>query len=207
MRERSYDSEPPYSWIVYAVALLVAGLLAGYLLASQANRTTSAAAPAPNAAQAAEQPATSLPPVIDEGALRAYRDILERDPKNAQAALSAGNLLYDAHRYVEAIPFYQQAFALKTSDINVSTDLGTALWYAGRTDEALAQYSKSLTIDPTHSQTLFNIGIVKADGQHDYVGAVAAWETLLATTPGYPNAGNVRSLIADARQKFAPAMR
>src|SRR5262249_25097609 len=132
-----------------------------------------------------------------------YRDILEREPKNLQAAVSAGDLLYDAHRYVEAIPYYQQAFALKPSDINVSTDLGTALWYAGRTDEALAQYEKSLAIHPAHPQTLFNIGIVRADGKHDYAGAVAAWEKLLATTPDYPNAGNVRSLISDTRQKMA----
>jgi Flp pilus assembly protein TadD len=43
-------------------------------------------------------------------------------------------------RYAEAIGFYQQAFALNPTDINVSTDLGTALWYVGRADEALAQY-------------------------------------------------------------------
>jgi len=138
---------------------------------------------------------------VDEGALKAYRDILTRDPKNLQAAIDAGNLLYDGHRYVEAIPFYQQAFALNAADINVSTDLGTALWYAGRAGEALAQYDRSLTIAPAHAQTLYNVGIVRADGTHDYPGAVAAWEQLLATSPNYPNAAGVRELVADARLK------
>jgi tetratricopeptide (TPR) repeat protein len=69
------------------------------------------------------------------------------------------------------------------SDINVSTDLGTAIWYSGRADEALAQYDRSLIIDPTHAQTLFNVGIVRADGKHDYAGAIAAWEALLKTNP------------------------
>jgi tetratricopeptide (TPR) repeat protein len=123
----------------------------------------------------------------------------------AQAAVNAGNLLYDAHRYVEAIPFYQQAFALNRSDVNVSTDLGTALWYAGRPDDALAQYDQSLKISPTHAQTLFNAGIVHADGKHDYAGAIDVWEKLLATNPGYPNAAGVRELLTDARGKTRSA--
>jgi len=89
------------------------------------------------------------------------------------------------------------------TDINVSTDLGTALWYSGRADEALAQYERSLAINATHAQTLFNVGIVRADGKRDYAGAVSAWETLLKTNPDYPAIARVRTLIADAQQKSA----
>jgi Flp pilus assembly protein TadD len=195
---REYDEdEQKYSWIVYAVCMLIVGGLAGYILAIAGNRP-GAGGPAQTAAAATS---TAPAPLVDEGALKAYRDILARDPKNVQAAVNAGNLLYDGHRYVEAIPFYQHAFALNESDINVSTDLGTALWYAGRPDEALAQYDRSLAIAPTHAQTLYNVGIVRADGKHDYPGAVAAWEKLLATSPAYQNAAGVRDLLADARLK------
>ena len=191
------EDERKYSWIVYALGALMVGGLAGYIIAIAGTRpgtgVTAVGALAP-----VSQPATAL---VDEGALKAYRDILARDPKNLQAAVNAGNLLYDGHRYVEAIPFYQQAFALNESDINVSTDLGTALWYAGRPDEALAQYERSLKIAPTHAQTLYNVGIVRADGKHDYPGAVAAWEKLLDTTPDYSNASDVRELLANARLK------
>ena len=186
-----YDDERKYPWIVYAVAALMVGGLAGYIIGIEAARPGVGAA----------QTASAAAPLVDEGALQAYRDILARDPKNLQAAVNAGNLLYDGRRYVEAIPFYQQAFALNGSDINVSTDLGTALWYAGRPDEALAQYERSLALSPTHAQTLYNVGIVRADGKHDYPGAVAAWDKLLATSPGYENAAGVRALLADARAK------
>jgi cytochrome c-type biogenesis protein CcmH/NrfG len=197
MRE-SYEDEQKYSWIVYAVCTLIVGGLAGYMLAVAGARP-GASVPAQTVAAAASIAPPA--PLVDEGALKVYRDILTRDPKNLQAAVNAGNLLYDAHRYVEAIPFYQHAFALNESDINVSTDLGTALWYAGRSDDALAQYERSLKTSPTHAQTLFNVGIVRADGKHDYAGAVAAWEKLLATTPDYLNAAGVRELVADARLK------
>jgi tetratricopeptide (TPR) repeat protein len=197
MREY-YEDERKYAWIVYAVCMLVVGGLAGYVLA------LAGSGPGAGAAAQAAAPAgiaTAAAPLVDERALTGYRDILARDPRNLQAAVSAGNMLYDGHRYVEAIPFYQQAFALNQSDINVSTDLGTALWYAGRPDDALAQYEHSLTISPTHAQTLYNLGVVRADGKHDYPGAVTAWELLLTTTPDYQNAAGVRELLADARLK------
>ena len=197
IRERRYDEEPPYTWIVLAVMMLLIGALGGYALSLPARPI--AAAPAP---VAATQPAPSTA-LADENALAAYRNLLARDPKNLQAAISAGNLLYDAKRYVEAIPFYQQAMALDPQNVNVSTDLGTALWYSGHADEALAQYARSLSIDARHAQTLFNLGIVKSEGKRDYPGAAASWEQLLAANPTYPNASTVRSMIDEARRKGA----
>jgi cytochrome c-type biogenesis protein CcmH/NrfG len=192
-----YDESPnKYAWIVYAMAAGLFGVLAGYMIAVQGGHASASVA-----TQAATAPAPSTTPVLDESELRAYREILARDPKNLQAAVKAGNLLYDAQRYTEAIGFYQQAFGLDSSNINVSTDLGTALWYAGRADEALAQYQKSLAIDASHAQTLFNVGIVRADGKRDFAGAVAAWEMLLKSNPNYPEAAKVRTLLSDARAK------
>ena len=188
--------EPPnkYAWIVYTMAAGVVGLLAGYMIAAEGG-----GGPVMTTAPVATVAAAT--PVVDESELRAYRDILARDPKNATAAVKAGNLLYDGQRYPEAISFYQQAFALNPRDINVSTDLGTALWYAGRPDEALAQYDKSLAIDPAHAQTLFNVGIVRADGKHDYPGAIAAWDSLLKSNPTHPDVTKVRAMIADVKAK------
>jgi len=195
MRERV---EPPnqYAWIVYAIAIVMFGGLAGYVIGVQNSAGGVVGASATQSA-----PAQNSAPIVDESELRAYRDILARDPNNAVAAIKAGNLLYDAQRYDEAIGFYQQAFAINKQDINLSTDLGTALWYTGRADEALTQYDKSLAIDPTHAQTLFNIGVVRSEGKHDFAGAAAAWEKLLKVHPDYPAAARVQTMLADARQK------
>lgn len=202
-REKSFEDEPvqQYSWIVYAVGMLLVGGLAGYVLSMS---TVPRIAAGTSAASTASGPAPTGGPaagLVDEVALKTYRDILARDPKNVQAAVGAGNMLYDARRYEEAIPFYQQAMSANGSDVSVSTDLGTALWYTGRADAALAQYAVSLTIDSKHAQTLFNMGIVRSDGKKDYAGAVQAWEALLASNPSYPNAANVRSMISEAKSK------
>jgi cytochrome c-type biogenesis protein CcmH/NrfG len=190
-------------WVIIAGACLVFGAILGFVIA----RGT----PSPQLAGSAPvlppsgAPATPTPALVDERQLQALRGIVARDPRNAQAAIELGNMLYDAGRYREAIPLYQQAFALQPTSVEVSTDLGTALWYSGRADEALAQYSKSLSIDPTHAQTLFNIGIVTLDGKHDAVGAIAAWQRLLETNPDYPDKAKVQELMARARQAAMPA--
>jgi cytochrome c-type biogenesis protein CcmH/NrfG len=193
VREKGYDEEPPYTGIGVAILMLMVGALGGYALSvTVPPRVPVAAAPS-------QQPPSGA--IADEHALAAYRDMLARDPTNVQAAISAGNLLYDAKRYGEAIPLYQQALTIDPRNVNVSTDLGTALWYSGRADEALAQYARSLQINATHAQTLYNLGIVRSEGKRDYAGAAAAWEQLLVTNPTYPTAASVQSMIAEAKAK------
>jgi tetratricopeptide (TPR) repeat protein len=187
-------THPPSSFsalnIVTGIAGILFGLIAGYIIGSGGGQTSAAtAAPVVQAAA----PATT---VADEGELQAFRNILASDPKNAKAAVQLANKLYDAGRYAEAIPYYQQALALEPKDVGVSTDLGTALYYAGRTDEALAQLEKSLAIDSAHAQTLFNIGIIRRDGKKDARGARQAWERLLKAAPDYPDAARVRTMLA-----------
>jgi tetratricopeptide (TPR) repeat protein len=85
--------------------------------------------------------------------------------------------------------------------VGVSTDYATALYYAGKADAALAQLDRSLTLDPKHGQTLFNIGIVKRDARHDAKGAIDAWERLLASVPDYPDAAKVRTMLAELKTR------
>jgi tetratricopeptide (TPR) repeat protein len=166
------------------------------------------AVPAP--AYAAAAPATSAPVSagpsgLDMSQVQSYQTILARDPKAVGAAVQLGNLYYDAKQYAAAVPYYQQALALKP-DINVSTDLGTALYYSGRADEALTQYARSLSIVPDHAQTLFNIGIVKSETMNDYMGAMQAWERLKAKNPTYPDMARLENLLTEVRQKAQAAI-
>jgi cytochrome c-type biogenesis protein CcmH/NrfG len=154
---------------------------------------TTAAAPAPVAGGAT---------LGDEAQIAAYRAILERDSRNAAAAVQLGNLLYDRQRFEEAIPYYQQALALAPGNVNVSTDLGTAMYYAGRPDAAVAQYAVSLKADPTHENTLFNLGTVLLDGKNDPAGAIEAWERLLRSAPAGTQAAKARQRIDEARQRL-----
>ena len=181
---------------VTGIAGVLFGIIVGYMLGVSRQQ----AQPVPMAA-----PTTATAPagLANEQELQSYRNILQSDPKNVRANVELANRLYDAARYTEAIPYYQQAFTLDPKNVNVSTDLATALYYAGRAEEALAQFDRSLAIDPNHGQTLFNIGIVKRDGRNDPKGAIAAWERLLSSVPDYPDAGKVRTLIGELKSRVS----
>jgi hypothetical protein len=187
------------TWAIISGACLVLGLAVGYVVFGHRPGP-------PIVTPVSEQGAPSAggaptPGLLDERQVQALRDILAKDPRNGQAAIQLGNLLYDAGRYAEAVQPYQQALAVDPKNVNVSTDLGTSLWYAGRPDEALAQYEKSLEIDPNHAQTLFNQGIVRLEGKQDAARAVQSWEKLLAAHPNYPERARVEQLLEGTRQK------
>jgi tetratricopeptide (TPR) repeat protein len=185
---------------VTGVAGILFGVIVGYIIgAGQAtgSATGFAAPPADNVHTTATAPAPTA--VVTDADIQAFKNVMATDPKNPKPAIELGNKLYDAGRYAEAIGYYQQALANDPKNASVSTDMATAMYYVGRTDEALAQLDKSLTVDPAHGQTHFNIGIIKRDGKKDAKGAVEAWERLLKTNPGYPEADKVRALIAETK--------
>jgi tetratricopeptide (TPR) repeat protein len=193
MNER-VESPSQYSWIVYGVAMLVVGGLAGYILSNTGNQQTTVGSQQTTVvsqqSQSQSQSQSAVPITAPASSMQTFAE-----------AVDAGNKLYDAQRYDAAIPYYQKALTFNANAIDVSTDLGTALWYTGRADAALAQYDQSLAQDRTHAQTLFNVGVVRADGKHDFAGAIDAWESLLRAHPDYASADKVRALIADARAK------
>lgn len=124
---------------------------------------------------------------------------LKSDPTNVSLLVQLGNLYYDAKLYPTAIDYYQRSLKLQPSDTSVRTDLGTAYWYKGDPDRAIAEFNKALAIAPTKADTLFNLGIVKWQGKKDAQGAVAAWQKLLDTNPGYPNKEAVLQLIGQVQ--------
>lgn len=195
MKGRHQDSVTPLT-AVTGIAGMLLGIIVGYMLGVPQEE----ARPIPVAAAAAASAPAAL---VNEQELQGWRNILASDPKNLRANVELANRLYDAGRYADAIPYYQQAFALDGKNVNVSTDLATALYYAGRPDESLAQLEKSLAIDPRHGQTLFNVGIIRRDGKNDARGAITAWERLLASVPDYPEAGKVRSMIAELKTRVS----
>ena len=190
------SGSPQNQLLIGLIAGLLFGVLGGYLLGAQSAGTRSLP---PSAAVVPLSTSAPAPPPPSEIELQSWRNVLATDPANVRAAVELGNKLYDAGRFTEAIPYYQRAMTLSPKDINVSTDLGTAMWNTGRADDALAQFDRSLAIDPKHPQTLFNIGIVKLNGKKDAAGAIAAWERLIASNPGYPDQPRVRQMLAEAQ--------
>jgi tetratricopeptide (TPR) repeat protein len=193
--------------IVFAVAGVMFGLIAGWIIgAQQANPRVPAAAPASAAAAAPSGGgSSSRAAVLDESQVQALKNVADRETSNPAPRTQLANLYFDAERYDDAIKWYEQAIALAPSDPNVSTDLGVCYYYTNQPDKALAQFAHSLQLDPKHTKTLLNVGIVKAFGKQDLEGASQAWEQVIQLAPDSPE-GQAAKRALDSLRAAHPAM-
>jgi len=99
------------------------------------------------------------------------------------ARAQLGNLYYDAGRYTDAIKWYADSLAINPKDVDVSTDLGVSYYYNNQPDLALKQLEHSLQLDPKHTKSLLNMGVVRAFGKQDLKGATDVWRRLVEIAP------------------------
>jgi cytochrome c-type biogenesis protein CcmH/NrfG len=127
-------------------------------------------------------------------------DAVNKDPKDFDSLVKLGNLFYDAKQFPGAIQYYARALAIHPDNPDVRTDMGTAYWYTGDAEKALAAMEMSLKYRPGHPQTLFNLGWVRWQGKQDPKGAIHAWQQLLKANPDYPQRQQVEQYIAKAKE-------
>jgi len=213
-RNRQKASEPwnlPWAMILIT-GCLIGGIGGGWLIggwrqAAVAEPAQAANIPAPQENQGVPDSRITDPARLKEMVDAGAAPLLARlssDPNNGEVLARIGNLYYDAQQYSAATDYYGRALKVRPADVSVRTDRGTALWYLGNADAALAEFNQALTYQPNNPDTLFNLGIVLWQGKGDAAGAVAAWERLLAANPNYSEKAKVEQLIA-AVESRAPA--
>ena len=185
--------------IAFAIAGIVFGGLAGYMI--RYTQDTTSGRPAAPVAQTASagQGAGRQAALLDEAKVKAYESMAEREPSNSRPRVELGNLYFDAERYDEAIKWYREAHAINPKDPDVSTDLGVSYYYTNQPDRALEQFSKSLEADPRHLKTILNIGVVKAFGKQDLEGAEAAWQQVIQLAPDSPEGQSAKRALESLR--------
>jgi tetratricopeptide (TPR) repeat protein len=188
--------------VVYAVAGVFFGLIAGWIIGSQQTSLSSRAsmpppveaAPAP-ASTSAAPPGAPAPVLLDQAKVQALQAVVEKDSKNAVARAQLGNVYYDAGRYPDAIKWYAESLALNPKDVDVSTDLGVSYYYNNDPDRAITQLEHSLTLNPSHAKTLLNLGVVKAFGKQDLKGATDVWKKLVEVAPQSPEGQQAKQAL------------
>ncbi len=113
-----------------------------------------------------------------------------------EAALTLGNWNYDHEKWVEAIQNYSGAIQNGVDNPNIRTDLGNALRFSDRPQEALTQYQIAQKQDPTHEQSLFNQGALYAVSLKNPAKGIEAWRAYLKRFPQGGSATKARELLA-----------
>ena len=192
--------------IAFAIAGVMFGLIAGWVIGSQQATTRGPAAPVQaSAAPPSNDSGTTRAALLDEAQVNALTSVASREPSNAQPRIQLGNLYFDAERYTDAIKWYGDAVKLAPKDVNVSTDLGICYYYTNQIEKALQQLEHSLEIDPNHVKTLLNAGIVRAFGKQDLEGATQAWQRVLKLSPDSPE-GQAAKRALDSLQSAHPGL-
>jgi tetratricopeptide (TPR) repeat protein len=207
--QRQWTSKQALMLVTLCLAAgITGGWITGGLRGTQAPGTVQPRAPSSTGATTISQanPGSSSP---SPARLKAMADAeaapllakLHGNPKDPDTLTSVGNLYYDARQYAVAVDYYSRALQSRSSDASVRTDMATAYWYLGKTDEAILEFDKALAYSPTNPNTLFNLGLVKWQGKHDGAGAIALWKKLLESNPNYAQKDKVLQMLSDVEKQ------
>ena len=195
---KSQRSKPDTRMLLTAVIFLGLGLAAGYFLGRHAGTSTPADAPAAAAGGQLVNPSAFIE--MEASLLSSVR----KNPRDLDTLIRIGNLYYDNSKFREAVDWYGRALEIDPNNVSVRTDRGTSYWNIGQPDAAIAEFSLSLQSNPTHPQTLYNLGVVYLHGKGAPAEARKAWEKLLETNPGYPEREKLRQQIAELSASTPP---
>jgi cytochrome c-type biogenesis protein CcmH/NrfG len=174
--------------ILVVVVTLVAGVIIGWMVANQGGKSAPASAPmAPPQAGAPAGAGANVQQRINE-----LKAVVASDPKNRNAWVALGNDYFDSDRPMDAVEAYSKALELGGNDPNVLTDQGVMFRRLGWFDRAVDNFAKANKVDPKHSVSLFNLGIVYRYDLQDMPKAKAAWEQFLAVNPNGNGSDRVR---------------
>ena len=120
----------------------------------------------------------------DEGAEAAFKRAIELSPNYAPAYQWYGEMLiYRVGRITEALELSRNAVMLDPQSAIILNDYAEVLESAGRIEEALAYYQKSVEIEPRFSTGYQGIGFVLATRMGRLDDALAPWQMSLSIEP------------------------
>jgi tetratricopeptide (TPR) repeat protein len=202
----------PLHAYVMAVVCLIIGVAIGYLVRGSEPPKNPAAAvampesvPTPAAASnTAAAPAAT--PSLDDMKRMAEKQAqpllteLEKKPNDATLLNKTALTYKAAHQFDKAAEYFKKSLDSDPKNVAVRDDYASCLYYLGDVDGALAQLNKSLTYDPKHPGTLYNIGMIEWKGKGDTNAAVAAWEKMLKLNPNLPQKDQIQHMIEMVKQ-------
>jgi cytochrome c-type biogenesis protein CcmH/NrfG len=152
----------------------------------------------PSANPAAAEPTA---PPVDMARVKELTEKIKQNPKDFDSIVELGNMDFDQKAYADAINLYKLALQVRPDVLNVRTDMGTAMFYLNRFDDAIATFQEVLKTDPKNAQALFNLGVSMLHGKNDPKRALEYWEKLVETNPDHPQAAFVREQIKKLKEQ------
>jgi cytochrome c-type biogenesis protein CcmH/NrfG len=126
---------------------------------------------------------------------------IKQNPRDFDSIVELANLNFDQKNYGDAVNLYKTALEVRPDALNVRTDMGTAMFYQERFDDAIAEFQQVLQSDSKNAQALFNLGVTMLHGKNDPKRALEYWERMIATNPNHPQAAFVKEQIQKIKEQ------
>jgi cytochrome c-type biogenesis protein CcmH/NrfG len=178
--------------LVMIVIALIVGLLGGFLVFSITNKQKAPVAAGPAV------PMGSGSPTDYQARISELEKIVAQKPNDRQAWVQLGNDYFDTEQPQKSVAAYQKAIDLAPSDpttANIITDQGVMFRKLGMFDRAIDNFNKANKLDPKHTQSLYNLGIVYATDLKQPDKAIKAFNDFLSIDSTSPQAQQVKQML------------
>jgi len=143
-----------------------------------------------------------------ETRLALWSDTAGKSPLKARSHLGLGYALREKGRYPEAVQEYLRGLAVVGDNLDLRMqllrNLGSALIYARRLDEADSVLQQAVGLDPGNVDVLINLGVL-AQRRGDMAGAEHWARKVIALVPEQGDALQLLGIAALERREFAAA--
>lgn len=116
-----------------------------------------------------------------------YEQLLEDNPRDADAHHALGILLAQTQHYAEALDKIQQAIDIKPTDASYYNSLGNIFRRLHQLNQAQKAYQKSIKINANYPIAHNNLGNVFFD-KHEFISAKKSYEKAIALKDNYADA-------------------
>ena len=141
-----------------------------------------------------------------EAALRAYRSILKRDPRNFDALCLCAMAQVQLGKPAEAARSIQRALDLRPDSADARNAQGNVMMALKRHERAVRCYESTLAIDPNFADGHLNLGnALTALGRHE--DAARAYERAVALRPDWAEAHVSLGVALSRNGRLAEALR
>jgi protein O-GlcNAc transferase len=118
---------------------------------------------------------------------RIYRDILARQPDQADALYLLGVLIGQGGRLEESLELIRRTIRINPNFAEAHNDLGTALAKNKQLEEAIAGFRNAIRLKPDFAEAHFNLGVA-LQGTGQLSQAMAAFHEAIRFKPGFAEA-------------------
>jgi cytochrome c-type biogenesis protein CcmH/NrfG len=176
--------------LVFVVAALIVGVLIGVIVSNFGDSKKS---------PVGFPQGSAAPPVNYQQTIQVLLDVVAKEPGNRNAWVQLGNNYFDSNQPVPAVDAYAKALELDDKDPNVLTDQGIMYRQLGWYDRAIENFKQANKLQPQHTQSLYNLGLVYYQDLKDFAKAADTWERFLVVNPSGPGADQVRRELETLR--------